>query len=159
MMRTAEFSGPYRYTLSVVWGDDTNMVNFLMLNPSTADEVQNDPTVERCQRRAIAWGFGGLVVTNLFALRSTDPKMLYKHDDPVGPLNNDRIIQVAKSSRMVLCAWGNHGEFMGRGDTVMKMLFEHNLPLKCLAVTRSKQPSHPLYLPYSMRPVDLEHSL
>lgn len=74
----------YRYRLWRTWGDAAPAV-FVMLNPSTADEIENDPTVERCERRARAMGFGGLRVANIFSLRSTDPTALYTSDDPVGP--------------------------------------------------------------------------
>mgnify|MGYP000880158315 CR=1 FL=1 len=86
---TAGFSPDreFRYTLTRRW-DDRLLVNFLMLNPSTADENIEDPTIRRCMGFARDWGYGGLMVTNIFAYRSTDPKALYKVPDPTGPANN-----------------------------------------------------------------------
>src|SRR3954469_17706712 len=90
----ARFSadGLYRYALWRVWDADRGLCNFLMLNPSTADETVNDPTVARCARRARSWGYGGLVVTNLFAFRATDPSGLRAAPDPVGPEDDAAIV-------------------------------------------------------------------
>ena len=86
---------------------------FLMLNPSTADAIDNDPTVERCLRRALKMGFGGLMVCNTFAYRSTDPEKLYEVEDPVGPENDQIILARARSAGMVICGWGTHGALHG----------------------------------------------
>jgi hypothetical protein len=157
----ASFSadGKYRYKLWRHWGfgagpDATNgTVCFLMLNPSTADHEKNDPTVERCQRRAHAMGYGGLVVTNLFALRSTDPRALKKDADPVGPDNDQAILEAASSCQRVICAWGTHGVLHDRGIVVLKMLaLEHKRKLLCLGLTSGGHPRHPLYVSYKVAP-------
>src|SRR4051812_29394299 len=112
---SATFSGDgmYRFRLDRKWSDGVNYCNFLMLNPSTADAVANDPTVERCQRRAQLWGYDGLIVTNLFALRSTNPDKLKAVVDPVGnPDNDDAILEAATKSGIVICAWGNNGPLL-----------------------------------------------
>ncbi len=90
---TAEYSDceRYRYRLTRIWDPDGEKALFIMLNPSTATEVQNDPTVERCERRARALGFGAFRVTNIFAWRATDPKDMRAAPDPVGPANDDAI--------------------------------------------------------------------
>src|SRR5690349_18454685 len=99
----------YRYRLGRCWDPLLPPMVFVMLNPSTADHNQNDPTVERCERRARSRvGIGGLEVVNIFALRSTDPMALYKHSDPVGPENDMSIVTAAKSSGIVVCGWGKH---------------------------------------------------
>ena len=85
----------YRYTLWRQW-DERPPATFIMLNPSTADETANDPTVERCQRRAQAMGYGGVRVANIFALRSTDPRALYTAEDPVGPENDHALLTLAR---------------------------------------------------------------
>jgi hypothetical protein len=85
----------YRYTLTRTWVPDLPLINFVMLNPSTADEVVNDPTVERCERRARMWNCGGLIVTNIFAWRSTDPDELRRVADPVGPDKDDALVESA----------------------------------------------------------------
>jgi hypothetical protein len=125
----------------------------VMLNPSTADERSNDPTVERCQRRALALGCGGLIVTNIFAYRSTDPAALYKLADPVGPDNNSNILQAASTpNALVICAWGRHGALKQRGAEVEQYLRGASVPLHVLALNDDGSPSHPLYLPYERQP-------
>lgn len=128
--------------------------NFLMLNPSTADELKNDPTVERCERRARKGGYAGLVVTNIFALRSTDPRALYAHDDPIGPENDRVILRLAKAAEIVIAAWGVHGQYKQRGPAVMQMLRDNGIAIHTLGVTRQGHPRHPLYVPYEQAPVE-----
>ena len=88
--RGAVFSpnGVYRYSLSRVWKREKGLVLFLLLNPSTADANVLDPTLRRCMSFAEAWGYGGILVGNIFALRSTDPQFLYLSRDPIGPTND-----------------------------------------------------------------------
>jgi hypothetical protein len=151
---TATFSDcrRYRYTLTRTWDWDLPQINFLMLNPSTADDVDNDPTVERCERRARMWNYGGLIVTNLFAFRSTDPAYMKAALDPVGPDNDAAIVAAATDAQLVVCAWGKDGLHLGRGDVIRKRLSMFT-PLYCLRISEStQQPWHPLYLPYSLKP-------
>jgi hypothetical protein len=142
----------YRYELRRVWGDGP-LVNFIMLNPSTADEVNNDPTIERQCRRIRKWGLGhgGLVVTNIFAWRSTDPRVLKTLPDPVGPENDRVITDVARDAGLVICAWGTHGELLGRGKAVAHRLSAIS-PLHYLKMSDSGHPWHPLYLSYDLKP-------
>lgn len=127
-----------------------------MLNPSTADEMVNDPTVERCERRARAAGFGAVTILNLFAYRSTDPKALYTLDDPVGPLN-DRVIEVMlEDASLVICGWGQHGKLLDRGAQVLRLIRERGVIPHALKLTRDGQPGHPLYVPYAAQPFRLE---
>lgn len=144
----------YRYRLRRLWRRGAGSQLWIMLNPSTADEVANDPTVERCQRRAMAQGWGGLIVCNIFALRSTDPKALYSHTDPVGPENDRYIKREAKIATQVVCAWGGHGRLNDRGQRVLQML-EHDLGIEwhMLDATQSGEPTHPLYVSYARKPV------
>ncbi len=118
----------------------------VMLNPSTADEVRNDPTVERCERRARAGAFGGLLVGNIFALRSTDPKALYAHPDPVGPGNDAALLRMAREAGQVVCAWGVHGALDDRGLRVAARLARAGVRVGVLGLTRDGHPRHPLYL-------------
>ena len=143
----------YRYILLREWSVSPK-VNFIMLNPSTATEQQNDATVERCQRRAEMLGFGGLMVTNLFAYRATDPKDMKRQADPVGPDNDEVIIAAADDADMVICAWGGHGNHLGRAGKVLEMLRGHQrISCKLHALkTTNGQPWHPLYLPYRLQP-------
>lgn len=146
----------YRYTLWRRWPCiNERALIMVMLNPSTADEEKNDPTVERCQRRAMRLGFGGLVVLNIFALRSTDPAGLYVEPDPVGPGNDNAIaatLDRPADTAMVLCAWGGHGKLMGRGEQVRKMIVAAGHQPHVFRLNDDDTPSHPLYLPYSVTP-------
>jgi hypothetical protein len=140
----------YRYTLYRVW-DTMPVLAFVMLNPSTADEVENDPTVERCERRARMWGYGGVVVTNIFAWRSTDPNALYGLEDPIGPDNDKAIVACARYAGMVICAWGNHGKLNGRGRQVREMLAFRDLHYLKLNINTGEC-THPLYLSFATTP-------
>jgi hypothetical protein len=142
----------FRYTLWRIWGKQPPLM-FCCLNPSTADEVNNDPTVERCERRARMWGYGGLLVTNIFALRSTDPKALYECDDPIGPENDAAIPACAKQAGMVICAWGSHGQYLGRGNQVRTMLESEGIALHYLKLSANTgMPGHPLYIGMAVEP-------
>ncbi len=143
--------GAYRYALGRDWGTGPR-INFVMLNPSTADETRNDPTVERCERRARALGFGGFCVTNLFAFRATAPRDLKAADDPIGPDNDATLRTVAASADMVLCAWGIHGSHHRRDSAVERILRQTVPTLWHLGVTQAGAPRHPLYLPYAAVP-------
>ncbi len=142
--------GAYRYRLERQWDGEKPKVAFLMLNPSTADAEADDPTIRRCIGFAKSWGFGALIVGNLFALRSTDPAALYSHADPVGPDNDKHLGAIARSAETIICAWGTHGAFRDRGRTVAEMLDGHNLA--ALTVTKDGHPGHPLYIAASMQP-------
>ncbi|RVH56227.1 DUF1643 domain-containing protein [Sinorhizobium meliloti] len=142
--------GGYRYRLERQWDEEEAKVAFLMLNPSTADASQDDPTIRRCIGFAKAWGFGGLIVGNLFALRSTDPKALYSHPDPIGPDNNSHLDAIAHAAELIVCAWGTHGALHGRGREVAERLDDRNLA--ALKLTTDGHPGHPLYIPASAQP-------
>lgn len=117
-----------------------------MLNPSTATEDILDPTVTRCLRRAQAEGHARLVVANLFALRATDPRELYRHDDPVGPRNDEQILLAAQDADRLVVAWGVHGALKGRGQAVLALLREAGSKPFTLGKTKEGHPRHPLYV-------------
>ncbi|MEP2891606.1 DUF1643 domain-containing protein [Tateyamaria sp.] len=142
----------YRYSLTRIWDDAGTRVNFVMLNPSTATEVQNDPTVERCERRARTLGYGGFAVTNIFAWRDTDPKGMRAAADPIGSDNNDAIKDRAIWATDVIAAWGTHGAHLNRGPEVAILLGMLDRPLFHLGLSKAGHPKHPLYLPYSQSP-------
>jgi hypothetical protein len=119
-----------------------------MLNPSTADERRNDATIERCQRRATRWGYGGLVVTNLFAWCSTDPAGLRRAADPVGAANDAAILSAARDAGLVVCAWGACGSYRGRSAAVLNLLRSRGVTLHSLGRTKCGEPVHPLYIGY-----------
>lgn len=142
----------YRYLLTRVWGPGPRAL-FIMLNPSTATEVQNDPTVERCERRARALGFGAFRVTNIFAFRATDPRVMRAAPDPVGPDNDAAILDSLPWADAVICAWGNHGAHLDRGAKVGKLLWDSGVALAHLGMTGQGQPRHPLYVSYDQKPL------
>lgn len=143
----------YRYLLTRVWDGALPRALFVMLNPSTATEVQNDPTVERCERRARALGFGAFRVTNIFAFRATDPRAMRAVADPVGP-DNDAAIRESVDwagglADRIVCAWGTHGAHLGRGAAVAQLLRESGRDLHHLGLTAAGAPKHPLYIGYA----------
>jgi len=142
----------YRYSLTRTWDVGLGRVTFVMLNPSTATEVQNDPTVERCERRARTLGYGAFCVTNIFAWRDTDPKKMRAAADPIGPANDAAIIDAAHWAQDVIAAWGTHGAHMDRGPAVAALLAGTLQPLFHLGLSKAGHPRHPLYLPYSQQP-------
>ncbi len=136
----------YRYSLERRKGEGGERVAFCMLNPSTADETENDPTIRRCIGFAESWGFNELVVVNLFALRSTDPKALYGHYNPIGPENESHIQKAITESAFIVCAWGAHGKFENRGKKVLEQFRIKKADAWHLGLTKGGQPKHPLYL-------------
>lgn len=144
----------YRYRLWRRWSENQTAL-FVLCNPSVADAEFNDPTVERCQRRALAMGCGAIEVVNIFAFRSTDPEALYAASDPIGPDNDISIFMAAMMSDIVICGWGTHGALNERGHAVQDMLRTWNIVPHALKVNADGSPAHPLYLPYSLVPVPL----
>lgn len=142
----------YRVKLWRRWNQTLPMLMFLLLNPSTADDLQNDATVERCQRRAMAMGYGGLYIGNIFALRSTDPAALYVAEDPVGAANDAALIEMAKDAANVIFGCGNHGALKRRAVEVLALLEPLDKPLMALAVNGTGYPKHPLYVAYETQP-------
>jgi len=145
--RCGDERGLFECELCRDWQDK---VVFIMLNPSTASAEKNDPTVARCCAYAILWKFRRLVVLNIFAIRSTDPKILYSDLDPVGPENNINIQNCSKGAGLIVCAWGVHGKHLERGQEVLKML-RHKNP-HYLKLTKEGIPQHPLYLKGDLKP-------
>lgn len=140
----------YRYELWRQWSDDPRrFVNFVCLNPSTADENADDPTVRKCVKFAQRWGYDALCITNLFAFRVTDFRVAMKAKDPIGFGNDRHILSVAQDASLVICAWSRHGAFMGRGSIVRRMLARFDPHY--LRLTR-EQPWHSLYLPDNTQP-------
>ncbi|MCF2871288.1 DUF1643 domain-containing protein [Octadecabacter sp. G9-8] len=142
----------YRYSLTRIWDGAGTSVHFIMLNPSTATEVQNDPTVERCERRARALGHGAFRVTNIFAWRDTDPRQMRKADDPVGPENDATILDGLSWADQTICAWGTHGEHRARGPEIETLLRATRAPLFHLGLSKAGHPKHPLYIAYTQQP-------
>lgn len=140
----------YRYGLGRQWEAQRPPVLFVMLNPSTATELRNDPTIERCERRARAMGFGGVMIANLFAFRATQPADLKRAADPVGPLNDAVVQQWHALSGKTVAAWGVHGAHLNRAETFTDLLPG---PLFHLGLTKAGHPRHPLYVSYTIKPI------
>lgn len=152
--RTATFSPcrRYRYQLWRRWGSAKTCA-FIGLNPSTADELIDDPTIRRCINYAKGWGYGSLCMLNLFAFRATDPRDMKAEPEPIGPANDSHIAQVAASAGIVIAAWGTHGQHLERSQAVLRLLAENNIPLHCLKLTQDGHPNHPLYLGADLTPI------
>jgi len=142
----------WRYLLWRRWDKRRPAANFLMLNPSTADEFKLDPSCTRARLYAERWGFGALIVTNLFGWRATDPAQMKAVRDPVGRGNDRAILRAARESALVVCAWGNHGAHMARSDAVRNLLQQARIRPRVLRMNGSGEPAHPLYLPASLTP-------
>lgn len=138
--------GTYRYRLWRIWDPALARICWIMLNPSTADALLDDATVRRCVGFSRAWGYGSLEVVNLFALRSTDPRALRSHPDPVGPENDLAIESAVRRSLRVVAAWGNHGWIGGRDEIVRDRLRRLGVDPYHLGLTKQGRPRHPVRL-------------
>ncbi|WP_146512401.1 DUF1643 domain-containing protein [Thalassoglobus neptunius] len=149
----------FRYTLTRTWNRPVRRrVAFIGLNPSTATEIQNDPTVARCIQFARDWDFDEMTMLNAFAFRATDPKVMKRHDRPVG-IDNDRYIQkVVQRSDLIICCWGTHATHLDRSRELLEKLEKWKCPLHCLKLTKAGLPGHPLYLKRSSVPLQLASS-
>jgi len=141
MNKTALLSADniYRYQLSRIWDEEKPKILFIMLNPSTADEFVEDPTIRRVVNYAKDWGYGGVYVGNLYAFRSTDPKGLKSIADPIGPENINHIQTLISLVDKVIYAWGNEEK---EPDWLKKMV---DTPY-CIEISKKGIPKHPLYL-------------
>jgi hypothetical protein len=145
----------WRFLLWRRWDEKKPLANFLMLNPSTADEFQLDPSCTRARNYAERWGFGGVLITNIFGWRSTDPLALKAVEDPVGRGNDRAILKAAREAKLVVCAWGNHGDHLQRAAEVIALLKNDGIALHGLRLNGSGHPAHPLYLPGTLQPIKL----
>lgn len=140
----------YRYVLT---RDLKNLLGhgtllFIGLNPSTADDTVDDPTIRRLKKFTVRLGFQKLVIGNLFAYRSTDPKIMFEQEDPIGPDNDFYLKKQIELCNIVLCAWGNGGRFKNRDRHVLKMIGAKSY---CLKTNSGGTPAHPLYLPSNLK--------
>ena len=142
----------WRYLLWRRWDAARPIANFLMLNPSTADEFRLDPSCTRARLYAERWGYGALIVTNLFGWRATDPGDMKAAREPVGRANDAAILRAAREAAVVVCAWGNHGAHRERSARVLALLRAAGIELRALRVTGAGEPAHPLYLRKTLEP-------
>ena len=154
VIQSAVFSPCRRYRYAL-WRDLEPLgwqspfyVMFIGLNPSTADEVQDDPTIRRCKAFAKSWGYANMCMTNLFAFRATLPQDMKAAADPVGDKNDDTLLDLSRNAAVIVAAWGVDGAYRGRGEFVRRML----PGLHYLALTKDGHPGHPLYLKKSLTP-------
>jgi hypothetical protein len=154
MQKSAVISrcGKYRYVLRRTWDTSTGAVLFICLNPSTADHRQDDNTSRICINYAKRWGYGGVIIANLFAYRATDPTRLKEVEDPVGPENDRHLRKLIKAAPLTVCAWSKDGDFMNRDSTVLDLLHHPY----CLTILKSGHPGHPLYKKSSLTPIPFE---
>lgn len=150
----AEFSVDrvYRYALWRTWDKTKGHVMWIGLNPSTADETEDDPTIRRCQRFARDWGYGGIYMLNLFAYRATDPREMKAARDPEGPVNWYFLEIYAHAAERVMAAWGVHGAFRGQDSVAKRVIRGERWQLECLGHTKEGHPRHPLYVPANASP-------
>ncbi|TZG26476.1 DUF1643 domain-containing protein [Sphingomonas montanisoli] len=131
-------------------------VLFVMLNPSTADGDQDDPTIRRCVAFAKAWGYDRMEVVNLFAWRATDPsavlRMTGSGPDPVGPDNQRHVRNALDRAGVIVCAWGAHGGHIDQDETMLGWIEQYGGEPYALRLTKEGFPAHPLYLPRDLRP-------
>lgn len=153
MKKTARLSDcrTYRYELWRTWDESKPYAMFIGLNPSTADETEDDPTIRRCINFAKSWGYGGLCMANLFAYRATQPEDMKKASDPIGDKNDETLILLAENAGVIVGAWGNDGVFLNRSEDVRALIPEINV----LKVNKSGEPAHPLYLKSTLTPIKL----
>lgn len=149
------FDEVYRYWLSRIWNNSVPFATFIMLNPSKADAEVDDATVKKCMAYARAWGCGGVKVGNLYAFRATDPKVMRKAADPVGPRNDTCLATLAWEAwawnAPIVGGWGANADAdPARVAEVLSL--PHMDRLTALSVTKSGQPGHPLYLPADLTP-------
>ena len=146
--------GRYRYRLTRDLSPNPRTATFILLNPSTADATNDDPTIRRCIGFARQWGCGRLAVLNLFAFRATDPSEMKRAEDPVGPENRawfERTLIDDLSIGPVVCGWGVHGDLRDQDRVVLGWLEVFGIQPLALGTTKDGHPRHPLYLPAGAR--------
>lgn len=144
----AKFSecGRYRYLLQRQWGDE-ELCLFIGLNPSTATADSDDATVRKCVALARTWGFSGMTMANLFAVRSRYPQALSTHQDPVGPENDRFLLPAIEQARTVVAMWGNHGlKSYGQSTRRDQYILSLRDDWQCIGITKQGAPRHPLYV-------------
>ncbi|VEE84266.1 Uncharacterized protein conserved in bacteria [Streptococcus milleri] len=139
----------YRYKLSRTWDSTKPTILFIGLNPSIANENVDDPTITRCINFAKDWGYGTLLMANLFAFRSTYPKDIYLIDDPIGKDNDHYLLECVTQSDLIVACWGNNGTYMNREKVITELVPN----LYCLQKNKNGTPHHPLRPPRNIHPV------
>lgn len=143
----------YRYRLGRTWAEPNakGLVLWVMLNPSTADEDLDDPTIRRCITFSKTWGYAGLMVGNVYGYRATMPSTLWNVYDPIGPENDRHLSNMAARASRIIVGWGNNAD-ADRAEKVLKLLSAWG-DVYCLGVNESGTPRHPLYIPVKTVPM------
>ena len=151
MLKQAIFSkcNKYRYSLSRIWDAEKQRCLFIGLNPSTAGASEEDPTIRKLIAYTRSWGYGGFQICNLFAIRSSNPQIISKCDDPIGQLNTNYLHAAIASNHKHILIWGNWGE---QHDDIEELLERIQEPL-CLGHNMNGSPKHPLYLSKTVVPI------
>lgn len=138
----------YRYLLRREWDDTKPSVLWIMLNPSTADHIEDDPTIEACIRFTAKWGFGSFEVVNLFAYRATYPSELHKlnKETAIGSDNIIYICEALQRADLIVAAWGANGRIHKRNEDEELISHLKGYPLKCLNILKDGDPRHPLFM-------------
>ena len=137
----------YRYVLWRIWDESKPKINFIGLNPSTADEIKDDATMRRCKRFAIEWGYGGFYMTNLFAFKATYPEDLKRAKDPVGRDNLKWILDIKNLCDVSVFVWGVNGNYLNQDKVVLDLISDGF----CIDISKDGYPKHPLYLKANLR--------
>ncbi len=155
MKKAANFSNDrkYRYSLSRIWDEPKGLVLFVCLNPSTADESIDDKTVTKCIKFAKAWNYGGILIGNLFAIRSKDSNILYKAVNSIGPDNDKWLKKLVVRAKLTIVAWGNKGSHMNRSMQVLQII---HTPYS-LIINKTGEPRHPLFISLGTQPIPYEN--
>lgn len=143
--------GQYRYELHRIWDEEKPLVLFIGINPSTADATNDDNTSRICMNYAKRWGYGGLLLGNLFAYRSTKQSAIFSVLDPIGAQNDLSLQKLQSEAALVVCAWGNQGTYKNRDKDVLAFIKNPH----CLRKLKSGSPCHPLYKSATLQPVPL----
>lgn len=158
--RGAEFSPcrRYRYSLERRWDDgvidvDCRRIMFIGLNPSVADENQDDRTIRRLVGFSKSWGYNAFVICNVFGFVTPDPSEMLKQSDPVGPCNNQVLTRNIERSQAVVACWGNHCP-LERQRTICELIEAQCYSVYCFRTTKANRPEHPLYLPKTLKPIE-----
>ncbi len=147
----------YRYSLCETWDSLKPSIMWLLMNPSVAGIDHSDPTLIKTGKYSRRWGYGSQFITNVHAYRITDSKLLIKAIDPIGPENDDIIINIAKNSNLVMLAYGKPPKpLQARASSVVSMLRAEGVKLAYLRLAKDKTPYHPLYLPDSLDPIMIQ---
>jgi hypothetical protein len=149
---TFDASNVYRYRLSRIWDASRSRIVWIMLNPSSATAAEVDPTINRILRFSKRWGHGAAEVVNLFALRATDPTVLKRHFDPVGPRNDEAIMAAVGFADRVVVAWGTRGVLNRRDEVVAGLTRKATATVEVLGLTMAGHPRHPLYIAKTTQP-------